>query len=218
MLMRMILFGIIIGVLSVIFIRFVTFVEKLFEKIKVYPPIKGIIGGVLIILIIFITGTTDYLGIGEQIINNAVKGYSVRPTDFIWKSVATAITLGSGGSGGILTPMLFVGAVIGNLWASVVSGSVTFYAAVGMVAFMATCANTPIAGIVMCMELFGSEVGIYAAVVCVVGYLIVGHKSIYPTQILAKSKTPSLYIDTNSEIFKAEKNIKVKNKFFKKEN
>ena len=186
MLMRMILFGIIIGVLSVIFIRFVTFVEKLFEKIKVYPPIKGIIGGVLIILIIFITGTTDYLGIGEQIINNAVKGYSVRP--------------------------------VGNLWASIVSGSVTFYAAVGMVAFMATCANTPIAGIVMCMELFGSEVGIYAAVVCVVGYLIVGHKSIYPTQILAKSKTPSLYIDTNSEIFKAEKNIKVKNKFFKKEN
>lgn len=218
MLMRMILFGIIIGVLSVIFIRFVTFVEKLFEKIKVYPPIKGIIGGVLIILIIFITGTTDYLGIGEEIINKAVMGYSVRPTDFIWKSIATAITLGSGGSGGILTPMLFVGAVVGNLWASIVSGSVTFYAAVGMVAFMATCANTPIAGIVMCMELFGSEVGIYAAVVCVVGYLIVGHKSIYPTQILAKSKTPSLYIDTNSEIFKAEKNIKVKNKFFKKEN
>ena len=61
----------------------------------------------------------------------------------------------------------------------------------------------------MCMELFGSEVGIYAAVVCVVGYLIVGHKkSIYPTQILAKSKTPSLYIDTNSEIFKAEKILK----------
>lgn len=216
MLMRMILFGIIIGVLSVIFIRFIDLVEQLFKKINIYAPIKGIIGGILMILIVFITGTTDYLGIGEGIINKAVTGGIVNPTDFIWKSIATAITLGSGGSGGILTPMLFVGAIIGNLWGTLISGSVTFYAAVGMVAFMATCANTPIAGIVMCMELFGSEVGIYAAIVCVVGYLIVGHKSIYPTQILIKSKTPSLSMDTDSEIFKVGKNIKIKNKFLKR--
>ena len=216
MLMRMILFGIIIGVLSVIFIRFIDLVEQLFKKINIYTPIKGIIGGILMILIVFITGTTDYLGIGEGIINKAVTGGIVNPTDFIWKSIATAITLGSGGSGGILTPMLFVGAIIGNLWGTLISGSVTFYAAVGMVAFMATCANTPIAGIVMCMELFGSEVGIYAAIVCVVGYLIVGHKSIYPTQILIKSKTPSLSMDTDSEIFKVAKNIKIKNKFLKR--
>lgn len=213
---RMILFGIIIGVLSIIFIRFIAFVEKLFEKIKVYAPIKGIIGGVIIILIVFLTGTTDYLGIGEETINSAVMAHNIRPTDFIWKSIATAVTLGSGGSGGILTPMLFVGSTIGNIWGTIINGSVTFYAAVGMVAFMATCANTPIAGIIMCMELFGSEVGIYASVVCAVGYLIVGHKSIYPTQILVNAKTPSLYVDTDSEIFNVEKNIRINNKLLKK--
>lgn len=211
MLFKMISFGLVIGILSTIFIRLVNFVENLFNKLKVFSPVKGLIGGALIILIVFITGTTDYLGIGDEIINKCVMGHVMGPTDFIWKSLTTALTLGSGGSGGILTPMLYVGATAGNLWAYIIHGSFTFYAAVGMVAFMATCANTPIAGIVMCMELFGSEVGIYASITCVIGYLIVGHKSIYPTQLLIKSKTPSLFMNTNCEICKVEKDIKINN-------
>jgi H+/Cl- antiporter ClcA len=109
----MIVFGLIIGILSTIFIRFVNFIEHLFDKINVYPPIKGLIGGALVILIVAITGTTNYLGIGEEIIHKSVMGYGIGTTDFIWKSVATLVTLGSGGSGGILTPMLYVGATVG---------------------------------------------------------------------------------------------------------
>lgn len=214
-LIRMIVFGLIIGILSTIFIRFVNFIEHLFDKINVYPPVKGLIGGALVILIVAITGTTNYLGIGEEIIHKSVMGHGIGTTDFIWKSVATALTLGSGGSGGILTPMLYVGATVGNLWASIINDSVTFYAAVGMVAFMATCANTPIAGIVICMELFGSQVGMHASIVCVIGYLIVGHKSIYPTQILIRSKTPSLFMDTNCEVCKVDNKIKINNPLLK---
>ncbi|WP_053956428.1 chloride channel protein [Inediibacterium massiliense] len=204
---RMIVFGLLIGVCSAIFIRIVNLIEKLFEKIHIYPPAKGFIGGVIIILIVVITGTTDYLGIGGEIIHQAVMGEHVRNTDFVWKTITTATTLGSGGSGGILTPMLYVGATLGNIWANIIQGSSTFYAAVGMVAFMATCSNTPLAGIIMCMELFGSQVGMYASIVCVIGYIIVGHKSIYPTQILMKSKDPSLFMDTNCEIWQMENKI-----------
>lgn len=216
MLLRMVLFGLIIGILSTVFIRFVNFVESIFKDIKIYGPLKGVIGGILVVLVVFITGTTDYLGIGEGIINNSVMGYTMKPTSFLWKSVTTSLTLGCGGSGGILTPMLYVGATAGSVWSHIISGSATFYAAVGMVAFMASCANTPIAGIVICMELFGSEVGMYAAVVCVVGYLIVGHKSIYPTQILIKSKTPSLFTDTNCKVYDVEnEDTEIKNPFLK---
>ncbi|WP_129600382.1 chloride channel protein [Anaerophilus nitritogenes] len=213
---RMILFGLLIGLFSAIFIRIINFIERLFEKINVYSPVKGLIGGIIIILIVMITKTTDYLGIGEEVIHKSVMGESVRNTDFMWKTVTTAITLGTGGSGGILTPMLYVGATIGNMWANIIEGSTAFYAGVGMVAFMATCSNTPLAGIIMCMELFGSEVGMYASIVCVIGYIIVGHKSIYPTQILIRSKTPSLFMDTNCEIAKVENKIKINNRIFKK--
>lgn len=44
-------------------------------------------------------------------------------------------------------------------------------------------------------------------IVCVISYLIVGHKSIYPTQILVRSKTPSLFMDTDCEICKVDKNL-----------
>lgn len=213
---RMILFGLAIGLISIMFIKFINFVEKMFKRINIYPPFKGLIGGFLIIVLIFITGNTDYLGIGGDIINKSVIGGNVRSTDFIWKSIATALTLGSGGSGGILTPMLYVGSTFGRVWASIVSGSPTFYAAVGMVTFMVTCSNTPLAGIIMCMELFGSEVGVYASIVCVIAYVIVGHKSIYPTQILVNSKTPSLFMDINCEVSQIENKVKINNPILEK--
>ncbi|WP_051593340.1 chloride channel protein [Clostridium tetanomorphum] len=216
MLFRMIVFGMIIGVLAMAFIRFVNFVERCFQNLNIYQPLKGIIGGILVILVVLITGSEAYMGIGEEIIEKAVEGHAVNPFAFFWKTITTSFTLGSGGSGGILTPMLYVGATAGNVWANIVNGSTAFYAAIGMVSFLASCANTPIAGIVMSMELFGSEVGMYAAIVCVISYLIVGHKSIYPTQILVRSKTPSLFMDTDCEICKVDKKFVIKNSFLKR--
>ncbi|WP_125151938.1 chloride channel protein [Clostridium rectalis] len=216
MFLRMVCFGLIIGIIAMIFIRIVNFIEEIFKKVNIYTPIKGIIGGIVLILIVILTGTTDYLGIGEEVIEKTVMGQGVNKLAFFWKTLTTSITLGSGGSGGILTPMLYVGATLGSTWAHIVNGSQTFYSAVGMVSFMATCANTPIAGIVMCMELFGSEVGMYAAIVCVISYLIVGHKSIYPTQILIKPKTMSLSINTECEIRTSDEKFIIKNNVLKK--
>ncbi|WP_027624356.1 chloride channel protein [Clostridium lundense] len=216
MLLRMIVFGIFIGVLAMFFIRFVNFIENCFKKINIYAPLKGIIGGLLVILVVLITGSEAYMGIGEEVIERAVQGQTISPFASLWKTLTTSITLGSGGSGGILTPMLYVGATAGSVWSHIVNGSATFYAAVGMVSFLASCANTPLAGIVMSMELFGSEVGMYAAIVCVISYLIVGHKSIYPTQIIVKSKTPSLFMDTDCEIGKVDKRFIIKNHILKK--
>lgn len=215
MLLRMILFGIVIGILAMIFIRFVNRVEHFFQKLNIYAPLKGVIGGLCVLLIVLVTGSHDYMGIGEEVIERAVTGQNINPLAFFWKTLTTSLTLGSGGSGGILTPMLYVGAAAGSVWAHIVNGGSTFYAAVGMVSFLAACTNTPIAGIVISMELFGSDVGMYAAIACVIAYLIVGHKSIYPTQILVKSKTPSLFMDTDCEICKADKKFTIKNQVLK---
>ena len=55
-------------------------------------------------------------------------------------------------------------------------------AGLGFVAVFAGAANTPIASTIMAMELFGSEIGIYAGIACVVSYLFSGHTGIYRAQ------------------------------------
>ena len=55
-------------------------------------------------------------------------------------------------------------------------------AAVGFVAVFAGAANTPIASTFMAMELFGAEIGVFAALACVSSYLFSGHTGIYRAQ------------------------------------
>ena len=60
-------------------------------------------------------------------------------------------------------------------------------------AFLAACTNTPLAAVMMAMELFGVRTGSYGAVACAVAFLIVGHMSVYPSQVIHHKKT--LFID-----------------------
>jgi len=60
-----------------------------------------------------------------------------------------------------------------------------------MVSLLAGAANTPISASIMAIELFGPEVAPYAAVACVISFLMTGHRSVYPSQILAIKKSSS---------------------------
>ena len=64
-------------------------------------------------------------------------------------------------------------------------------AGLGFVAVFAGAANTPIASTIMAMELFGSEIGIYAGIACVVSYLFSGHTGIYRAQRIGQVKHAS---------------------------
>lgn len=194
------IFGIVIGFLAILFIKLIKYVEKGFKKINIYAPLRGIIGGLLIIGVIYMFNSFQSLGIGDGTINRIVSGEKFGDLLFINKSLVTALTLGSGGSGGILTPMLFIGSSFGNVWAQITGSNVAFYSALGMVSFLASCSNVPISAIIIAMELFGSQVGIYSAIAIGISYIIVGHESIYPTQLIIYSKTPSISIDTDIEI------------------
>ncbi|WP_242851256.1 chloride channel protein [Clostridium sp. DMHC 10] len=194
------IFGIATGFLAILFIKIVKYIEHIFKKIKIYSPLKGIIGGIIIISMVYITNSFTSLGIGDETISKIVLGTKTGNFSFITKSLTTALTLGSGGSGGILTPMLFIGSSFGNTWAQILGLNIAFYSAIGMAAFLAACSNVPIASIIIAMELFGNDVGIYAAIAIGISYIVVGHQSIYPTQFVMSSKTPSLKIKTNIEV------------------
>lgn len=194
------IFSFIIGIASILFIKLVGTIDKLFRKLKIYSPLKGIIGGFIIIALVIITNSPTALGIGDETFTKAVMGTKTPYQLFLVKSLTTSITLGSGGSGGILTPMLFIGSALGNVWAQLTHSSLVFYSAIGMVSFLAACSNVPISSIVIALELFGGNIGLYSSIAIGVSYLVVGHTSIYPTQFVVTSKTPSLKVDTNTEV------------------
>jgi len=206
MFFHLLAFGVIIGLVATFFIGFINTVEKfVHNRINIYKPLKGIIGGFILIAIVLLIGNTDYIGLGLPVIDQALAGEKIAPLGFLMKIITTTVTLGTGGSGGILTPVFFIGSTVGNTWAQFIHGDIALYSAIGMVSFLAASTNTPLAAIVMAMELFGVEVGTYASIVSVVSYLMVGHHSVYPSQILAMSKSPSIDTDINCEIKRVKK-------------
>ncbi|HNX60308.1 MAG TPA: chloride channel protein, partial [Spirochaetota bacterium] len=78
------------------------------------------------------------------------------------------------------------------------------FAAIGMVALLAGAANTPVAASVMSIELFGPDIAPYAAVACVISFLMTGHRSIYPSQVLGMAKSVSIKTNVGSEISRVE--------------
>lgn len=222
MVWKMLLFGIFIGLTAILFIKILNETEKFFhKKLNIWKPLKGLVGGAAVVLLVFGTGDRSFLGLGTELIDNAihtipsgVESLQMRelfgwlfepvsrpgPFDFITKMFATSFTLGSGGSGGILTPLFFIGAAAGSSWAQLLNEPVGLYAAIGMVTLLAACANTPLAAIMIAMELFGVQIGAFASIACAVSYMIVGHRSVYPTQILAMSKSSHLDMNINFEI------------------
>ena len=104
----------------------------------------------------------------------------------------TALTLGSGFKGGEVTPLFFIGATLGNRLAALMGGPADLFAAVGFVAIFAGAANTPLACIVMGIELFGADAASYLAVGCVVAYLVSGHSGIYLSQRVDTPKVGSV--------------------------
>jgi H+/Cl- antiporter ClcA len=104
------------------------------------------------------------------------------------KLALTVASLGSGFKGGEVTPLFYIGATLGSALAPVLHLPFPMLAALGFVAVFAGAANTPLACTFMALELFGSQIGVYAATACVVSYLFSGHTGIYRSQRVGHSK------------------------------
>ncbi len=65
---------------------------------------------------------------------------------------------------------------------------------------LAGAANTPIAASIMAIELFGPKIAPYAAVACVISFIMTGHRSVYPSQVLAFKKSHSIQVEVGKVI------------------
>jgi len=195
--------GILCGICSLLLVETLNLFQRLSEKIPWWAPLKGLLGGTaLILLTLFFS--TKYLGLGLDTIEATLAGYRVVWYAFAAKIIFTCITLAFGGSGGIVTPVFFVGATFGSILAGILGVDPATFAAIGMVALLAGAANTPIAASILAVELFGAKIAPYAAVACVASFLMTGHRSVYPSQIFAIMKSSSFRDQTGKEVTDAQ--------------
>ncbi|TVQ26441.1 MAG: NAD-dependent protein deacylase [Spirochaetaceae bacterium] len=197
MLLNMVVFGLAVGLAAVLFVSMLNRTEDVFHKWQIPGSVKALIGGIILILVVIGTGTTNFIGLGMEIVDTALDGVAYRRVAPFFKMFTTSITLSAGGSGGILGPIFFIGATFGNLWAQLFSYDIAVYSAIGMVAFLAATTNTPIAAAFMAIELFGVQTGGWAAVAAAVSYLMVGHLSVFPSQIIFQKKTFFMDLETH---------------------
>src|ERR1051326_1097595 len=198
-LIKVLLSGLFFGACSIFLIEILKWGEKLSRRVQVWIPLKGIIGGLVLIVLTYIF-SDRYLGLGLGSVESCLRGEATDWYAFLVKPIFTGLTLSFGGSGGIVTPIFFVGSTAGATFAHLLNLNTATFAAIGLVSVLAGAANTPIAASIMSVELFGPAIAPYATVACVVSFLITGHRSVYPSQILSISKSPSLQVELGREI------------------
>jgi H+/Cl- antiporter ClcA len=180
--------GIAFGLAARLFVEAGHGVSWVFSKTIAYPPLRPLVGGILIAGMVYLTGAYTYVGLGIPRIVEAFET-PLPWYDFLAKTGLTGLTLGSGFKGGEVTPLFFTGATLGNALASWIPLPLALLAGCGFVGVFSGATNTPFACTLMGMELFGLEAGVYLGLACGLAFIFSGKGSIYSAQDLGWKKS-----------------------------
>lgn len=160
--------GLAAGVASWAFIRFLAWCEDIFPKLPGNAYTQNIIGmliiGVLFYVFELTTGHAQTAGVGyatiQWILNGGSAGIVLLALLFVGKLFATSVSLGSGSSGGVFSPSLFIGATLGAAFGALGAAlfpnsgfSVIEFAVVGMGAIVGGATGASMTAIVMIFEM-----------------------------------------------------------------
>jgi H+/Cl- antiporter ClcA len=178
--------GLIFGLAALLFSKMNFAWSSIFKKIK-YEPLRPFIGGVVLVIAIFLLGNTKYIGLGIPAIQDAF----VHPAgnyDFFIKLLLTTFTLSAGFKGGEVTPLFFIGATLGNILIWFIPLPMALLAGMGFVAVFAGATHCAIASIVLGIELFGIQAGFFVGVASITAYFTSGANGIYSAQLKEGAK------------------------------
>jgi CIC family chloride channel protein len=172
------------GLAAIFFMRALESAEKQFSTSRIPLWARAAVGGgVTGVIAIFFP---QVLGTDATTLDAAFEGA------FPWflllvigylKIVATSFSLGSGGSGGVLGPAVFIGGILGafvgtvaNAWFPGQAGFIGGYALIGMAAFLAPVIGGPITSVLILFEMAGNYAIILPLLVAVVNAMLVAHQ------------------------------------------
>jgi len=181
-----ILAGLIFGLAAFLFIYTGKIFEALFSKIK-FEPMRPFIGGIIIALFIVVANSTKYIGLGIPSIMDAFNEPAGN-FDFALKLLLTSLTLSAGFKGGEVTPLFFIGATLGNVLIWFIPLPMALLAGMGFVSVFAGATHCVVASIIMGIELFGIQAGIYVGLASLVAYFASGRNGIYNAKLKMGAK------------------------------
>ncbi|AXX93313.1 voltage-gated chloride channel [Malaciobacter molluscorum LMG 25693] len=214
---QVIIAGLFFGIVSDFLVTAFKKSDYYIKRIDINLYLKAFLGGLILVILSFFVGDR-YFGLGLDTISDilysdpSVSGIDVPWYSFIMKTIFTSITLSSGGSGGVITPIFYIGATSGHFLGTIFGDHLALFAALGFTSVLAGAANAPIAATIMAVELFGVEIAHYAAISAVISFLITGHRSVYASQILKMKKSDLLSIEFGKNLEHNEINLSEKSK------
>lgn len=177
-----VIMAILLGIIAFFYIRIFYWTRDKYAALKIYPQLKPITGAFLIGIMAICY--PQIMGDGYHVIEEVLCGEGVLLTMFtliFLKIIATSITLGSGGSGGVFAPALFIGAMIGGSFGAVVhkllpnmTADPGAYATVGIGAFLAASTHAPMTAIFLLFEMTDNYVIIVPIMLTSIIGVIVG--------------------------------------------
>ena len=160
-----VILGVLAALVAVLFIRVLYFMEERFDEWRLHPAYKASMGMLLTLGVALLLPEHQVLGPGLEFIGEAIAEDFSLPLQLmamllITKMLATGFTLGSGNSGGVFAPGLFMGAIVGGMVGSVahsiwpeVAVNPGAYAIVGMAAVFSGAARAPITAVLIVFEM-----------------------------------------------------------------
>lgn len=158
-LLMTVVIGLCAGLAGWIVIKCIARSKVLFSRVASLPLRLGA-GGFAVGLLALIS--TDILGNGYEVIVKVMAGHYLLPgllLLLVLKTLATSLSVGSNAVGGLFTPSLLIGALLGVIIATVGAalhlplGNVLLYAAIGMAAVLAAVSQAPLMAMLMVLEM-----------------------------------------------------------------
>ncbi|MFI5272609.1 MAG: chloride channel protein [Ktedonobacterales bacterium] len=199
------LLGIGAGLVGLLYPKTLYGIRDFFKRLRIPNHLKPAIGGLLVGIIgVFLP---QALGMGYGYVQLGIQGNYLQLGAWLMfalvfvKILATSLTIGSGGSGGVFGPGMVIGGFLGGaMWAALhalapalVAGTTPgAFVVVGMGAFFGGIAKAPLAVILMVVEMTGAFSLLAPAMLAtMVAYLVTGDVSIYENQVPTRLDSPA---------------------------
>lgn len=185
---KFVILAVLVSCLGIAMCAFFHKAEHLAAHYLPNPFIRIAVGGVIITALTLLVGDHRFNGAGMDMALKAVGGeadwYS-----FLLKMLFTAVTLSAGFKGGEIVPTFCIGATFGCVLGGLLGLDPGVAAALGLVGLFCCATNSPLASMVLSIEMFGGTNLYLFALVCVICFVLSGNSGLYASQIIEFSKS-----------------------------
>ncbi|HUX99750.1 MAG TPA: chloride channel protein [Candidatus Deferrimicrobium sp.] len=205
--------GLVCGLVGLLYVKLFYFIDRKAEGWKKPDWLKTALGGIVVSLLallfmIFaihegdINNTVLILGMGWHLINLI----GTDPLTFsllflvlllIFKILTTCVTIGSGGSGGVVAPSIVMGGLLGGIIATLLGPFISFdmrvIIVVSSIVLFASVAHIPLTGMLLTGEMYGLPLIVPALLASVIGSWVASGDSIYHSSLVSREETLRIY-------------------------